>query len=201
MEIINRTATVNLDTPHGITPRFRFVFSKADGSAHSLTGKSVSFDIYDGRMSLLFSAGSGIDVAGNVIDVRLEGAAYTRIREYPGRQYSYGMTVADDFRIQGTYRSLARAGPVSPAQESVQVVIASIDVRVSLAAPAVPSAAAEEIVLAQQLDRPASRSLAGKIRRREEDGNELLERCQKVGRSKSGKEKWAWCPFMKTVWR
>jgi hypothetical protein len=200
MEIINRIATVNLDTPHGIAPSFRFIFSKEDGSGYDLSGKSVSFYIFDDRLSIVYDASGDISISGNIIDILIEDDRYSAIRESPKHQYKYNLTIGEDFRVQGRYRSVIRAGPACLSQydpQAVKIAICSVAVQVSLAATAGPQGpqGPPGTARAEYVGLPASEELAGLFRRSEGSTFDLLEQCRRVGAGQ-----WAWCPISKTEW-
>ncbi|WP_417913663.1 hypothetical protein [Candidatus Electronema sp. JM] len=142
MERINRTTTVNLDTPHGLLPRFRFAFHTPDGTGYDISGILITFEIYENNMELLCAASTdagGVSAVGNIAEVSFETISdYALVREYPQKRYKYGMTVGNDFRIQGQYRSLPRAGAAQDSADSWRIEVGEVVCAVSVASSSGP---------------------------------------------------------------
>jgi hypothetical protein len=134
MERRNRTATVNLTTPHGLAPRFGFAFSSTDPS---FSISFARFRIYNNKDELLFEISSGgaeIVIDGLVIDVSfpVDAPGYAAIKQK--RKYLYALDVNQDdtVRIQGAYESLRQAGPVSEESYTRTINLESISVEAPL---------------------------------------------------------------------
>lgn len=141
MDRFNRTATINLDTPHGFDPRLRFEFVDATtGLPLDLTGRTAVLEIYENNMVSAFATDSGvggaITISGNAVDVVITEEFedyHDNIKEWPPKQYRYRLDIDEDVRLQGTWRSLIRAGAVADQQDEFRVFVGAVSVQVAVA--------------------------------------------------------------------
>lgn len=136
-----RAANCDVDTPHGLPPRLRFEFFAADtGLPLDMTGRTAELEIYENSMVSLFATDSGtggaIAISGNAVDVVISAEFedyYDNIKEWPQKQYRWRMDIDDDFRLQGVWRSLIRAGRVTDTPDTARVEVSEVIVQVQVA--------------------------------------------------------------------
>lgn len=141
MDRLNRAATINLDTPHGFEPRLRFEFvDSTTGLPLDLTGRTISFEIYENNMTSVFAADNGIggaiSISGNAVDIVITEEFedyHDNIKEWPPKQYRYRLDIDEDIRLQGAWRSLIRAGAVMDQQDEFSVEVGAVSVQVAVA--------------------------------------------------------------------
>lgn len=139
--IRNRTATVNLDTPHGFEVRMSFEFyDKETGLPFDMAGKDVELEIYENNFTHVYGTDSGIggdiSIDGNSVDIIIPdtvSAYFDSIKEYPNKQYIYRIDIDQDYRLQGTWRSLQRAGIIQDQQDNIRVDVGSVVTSVEVA--------------------------------------------------------------------
>lgn len=123
--MINRAGHADLEFPHGLPVSLRFLVEGYDLSA---SGAVLIIRGPGKSQNLLYSSeGKGtVTVSGNEISVTIpfEDADYGEIQDlWSVGAYSYSLTVDQNWRVQGWWKSLQDTGPVRdyPGEVSVEI--------------------------------------------------------------------------------